>query len=300
MLSIANSLSKARAAGLDRLDADLLLLHALDAALPRQNLRRSWLLAHDKDLLTPAVHSHFQQLTQRRRAGEPLAYIVGRKEFFGLDLKVDPRVLVPRPDTEALVEWALACLDDLLARQPGEVLCLLDLGTGSGAIALAIKQGRPQVAVDAVDASADALTLARSNASALGLDLQWLQGSWFEPVRQRYHVIVSNPPYIQDDDPHLKALAYEPIQALTSGPDGLHDIRQIIAGATGHLAPGGWLLLEHGYDQGPRVRSLLQAAGLQNVTARHDIGGRWRCSGGQWSGDDPDLLGSCTTPGTGR
>lgn len=300
MPTIANSLSKARAAGLDRLDADLLLLHALDTAIPGKPLPRSWLLAHDNDLLTPAVQSHFQHLTQRRCTGEPLAYIVGRKEFFGLDLTVDPRVLVPRPDTEILVEWALACLDDLLARQPDNVLCLLDLGTGSGAIALAIKHGRPQVAVDAVDASADALTLACSNASALGLDLQWLQGSWFEPVRQRYHVIVSNPPYIQDDDPHLNALAYEPIQALTSGTDGLYDIRQIIAGAPDHLAHGGWLLLEHGYDQGPRVQSLLQAAGLQNIAARHDLGGHWRCSGGQWTGDDPEILGSCRTGSTGR
>ena len=286
MVTIANSLSAARAAGLDRLDADLLLLHALDAAVPGKALQRSWLLAHDGDLLTPTVHSHFQQLTQRRCTGEPLAYIVGRKEFFGLDLKVDPRVLVPRPDTEALVEWALACLDELLLRQPGEALRLLDLGTGSGAIALAIKQGRPQVAVDAVDASGDALTLARGNASELGLDLQWLQGSWFEPVRQRYHVIVSNPPYILDADPHLPDLTFEPIAALPSGPDGLHDIRQIITGAAGHLTPGGWLLLEHGFDQGPQVKDLLQAAGLQNIAARLDLGGHWRCTGGQWNGDD--------------
>lgn len=287
MLTIANSLSKARAAGLERLDADLLLLHALKAAVPGQDLQRSWLLAHDGDLLPSSVDSHFQQLLQRRCAGEPLAYIVGRKEFFGLDLKVDPRVLVPRADTEALVEWALACLDDLLRRQPREPLRLLDLGTGSGAIALAVKQGRPQVVVDAVDASGDALTLARSNASELGLDLQWLQGSWFEPVRQRYHVIVSNPPYIQNDDPHLPDLTYEPIAALTSGPDGLQDLRVIVAGAADHLAPGGWLLLEHGYDQGPRVTALLQAGGLQNIAARHDLGGHWRCTGGQCNGDDP-------------
>lgn len=300
MLTIANSLSKARTAGLDRLDADLLLLHALDAAEPGKPLQRSWLLAHDGDLLPPAVDRHFQQLLQRRRAGEPLAYIVGRKEFFGLDLRVDPRVLVPRPDTEALVEWALDCLDALQRHQSGQALRLLDLGTGSGAIALAIKQGRLQVAVDAVDASADALALARSNASELGLDLQWLQGSWFEPVLQRYHVIVSNPPYIQDDDPHLPDLTYEPIDALTSGPDGLRDIRQIIAGASGHLMPGGWLLLEHGFDQGPRVEALLQAAGLQDIAARHDLAGQWRCSGGQWNGNDPGQRGSCTTTDAGR
>ncbi len=287
MPTIANSLSKARAAGLERLDADLLLLHALQTAMPGQKLRRSWLLAHDGDLLTPIVDSHFQQLLMRRCAGEPLAYIVGHKEFFGLDLRVDPRVLVPRPDTETLVEWALACLDDMLAHQPGQALRLLDLGTGSGAIALAIKQGRPQVAVDAVDASAEALTLARSNASDLGLELNWLHGSWFEPVGQRYHVIVSNPPYVQDNDPHLPDLTHEPIAALISGPDGLHDIRQIIASAAIHLEPGGWLLLEHGFDQGHRVKDLLQAAGLQNIAARHDLGGHWRCSGGQWRPNDP-------------
>ncbi len=287
MLTITNSLSAARATGLDRLDADLLLLHALETAKPGQNLRRSWLLAHDSELVTPAVHSHFQQLMQRRCAGEPLAYIVGHKEFFGLDLRVDPRVLVPRPDTEVLVDWALGCLDELLARPSHEPLRLLDLGTGSGAIALAIKAHRPQVAVDAVDASADALTLARDNAAELGLALQWLQGSWFEPVRQLYHVVVSNPPYIQDGDPHLPALSYEPVEALTSGPDGLHDIRQIVAGAGDHLVPGGWLLLEHGFDQGPRVQGLLQAAGLQYIGARRDIAGHWRCSGGQVKSDDP-------------
>jgi len=287
MVTIADSLTKARAAGLDRLEADLLLLHALQSETPGQDLRRSWLLAHDGDLLPSSVDSHFRQLTQRRCTGEPLAYIVGHKEFFGLDLKVDSRVLVPRPDTEALVEWALACLDRQLLCQPRKPLRLLDLGTGSGAIALAIKHGRPQVAVDAVDVSGDALTLARSNASALGLDLQLLQGSWFEPVHQHYHVIVSNPPYIQNDDPHLPALTHEPIAALTSGPDGLHDIRLIVAEASGHLAPGGWLLLEHGYDQGPRVTALLQAAGLENIAARHDLGGHWRCTGGQWDSDDP-------------
>ncbi len=300
MPTIANSLSRARAAGLDRLDADLLLLHALQTGVPGQKLQRSWLLAHDGDLLPPLVDRHFQQLTERRRAGEPLAYIVGRKEFYGLDLRVDARVLVPRPDTEALVEWALACVDDWLLRQPLQSLRLLDLGTGSGAIALAIKQGRPQVAVDAVDRSGDALTLARCNASDLGLDLQWLQGSWFEPIDQRYHMIVSNPPYIRNDDPHLPELNYEPIGALASGPDGLHDIRQIVAGAAAHLVPGGWLLLEHGYDQGPAVTALLQVAGLQNIAARHDLGGHWRCTGGQWNGENPGQPGTCTTPDIGR
>jgi release factor glutamine methyltransferase len=291
MATIANSLSAARAAGLDRLDADLLLLHALSASKPERTLQRSWLLAHDGDDVPPLVQTHFQQMLLRRCAGEPLAYIVGRKEFFGMDLRVDARVLVPRPDTETLVEWALSCLDTLPTHQAQDTSRLLDLGTGSGAIALAIKQARPTVAVDAVDASADALALARSNASELGLDIQWLQGSWFEPVRQRYHVIVSNPPYIEDEDPHLPDLRYEPVQALTSGPDGLNDIRQIIAGASLHLVPGGWLLLEHGFDQGLRVQTLLQAVGLQNVASRHDLGGHWRCTGGQREGDGPGYPG---------
>ncbi|MEO8543663.1 MAG: peptide chain release factor N(5)-glutamine methyltransferase [Burkholderiaceae bacterium] len=282
MSTIAGSLSSARAAGLDRLDADLLLLHALGTAAAELNQRRSWLLAHDADPVEVAVQVRYEELVRRRSGGEPLAYIVGHKEFFGLNLAVDARVLVPRPDTEILVEWALALIDTLPGRKTTAPLRLLDLGTGSGAIALALKHARPLARIDAVDASVAALALARANAARLGLELHWLHSSWFDAVTGQYHAIVSNPPYIRDADPHLPELAHEPAMALTSGPDGLRDIRQIVAGAGRHLAPGGWLLLEHGYDQARTVRELLQTAGFRHVESRRDLGGHWRCTAGQW------------------
>jgi release factor glutamine methyltransferase len=283
MTTLSQCLSAARRAGLDRLDADLLLLHAIGTAPEQLHQRRSWLLAHDDDPVSAAVRAQFDQLVRRRATGEPLAYILGRKEFHGLDLMVDPRVLVPRPDTEILVEWALACID----ATPASPLRLLDLGTGSGAIALAIRHARPLTQVDAVDAHADALVLARANADRLGLAVQWLHGSWFDPVSGRYDVIVSNPPYIREADPHLPDLAHEPLMALTSGPDGLRDIRHIVAHAGQKLAPGGWLLLEHGFDQAMQVRELLEATGFCQVVSRQDLAGHWRCSGGQWNGEDP-------------
>ena len=300
MSSIAHTLAKARSAGLDRLDADLLLLHALGNRATELNQRRSWLLAHDADPVAPDTQALFEQLVLRRRGGEPLAYIVGHKEFFGLDLLVDPRVLVPRADTEVLVEWALACIDQLPLRCTGDPIRLLDLGTGSGAIALAIGHARPLTQVDAVDASAGALELARANAARLGLALQWLEGSWYEPVTGQYDVIVSNPPYVRADDPHLPGLAHEPGTALVSGADGLHDIRHIVNGAAAHLLPDGWLLLEHGFDQGPDVSALLQAAGFRHISARRDLGGHWRCSGGQCNLEDPGQARSCAATAAGR
>jgi release factor glutamine methyltransferase len=296
MTTLSQCLTAARTAGLDRLDADLLLLHAIGVATEHLHQRRSWLLAHDDDPMPAQTQAKFDQLVRRRKAGEPLAYILGHKEFFGLDLLVDPRVLVPRPDTEILVEWALACIDAPSSGTPGAPLRLLDLGTGSGAIALAIQHARPLARVDAVDASADALALARANAERLGLPLQYLQGSWFEPVTGPYDVIVSNPPYIREADPHLPDLSHEPTMALTAGPDGLRDIRHIVEHAGQHLAPGGWLLLEHGFDQGTQVREMLQAAGFHPVASRQDLAGHWRCSGGQWKTDDPGQAGAWATP----
>ncbi len=259
-----------------RLDAQWLLLHALGR--PAQD--RAWLLAHDLDVLAPEVLARFDALARRRAAGEPLAYITGRKEFFGLDLQVDARVLVPRPDTETLVEWALAVLDKEAAAQAPPVT-ILDLGTGSGAVALALKAARPALRVSATDASADALQVARANAARLQLAIEFMQGSWLAPIGGRYHAIVSNPPYIAAQDPHLSALTHEPLRALVSGEDGLHDIRQIILQARAHLHPGGWLLLEHGYDQAAAVRVLLQEAGFEDVQSRRDLGGILRCSGGR-------------------
>lgn len=283
------ALAAARALGLDRLDAQLLLLHALGKPADA----RAWLLAHDTDLLPEAAARQFDALSQRRAAGEPLAYIVGRKEFFGLELQVDSRVLVPRPDTETLVQWALNLLLATASAPPPAALetpaalQVLDLGTGSGAVALALAHslraaGRPARLL-AVDASADALAVASANAGRLGLkNVQFLESSWLEQVSGCFDLIASNPPYIASADPHLAALTHEPLQALSAGADGLDDIRQIIAQAPAHLQPGGWLLLEHGYDQAAQVRALLASQGFGQVQSRQDLAGIERCSGGQW------------------
>lgn len=271
-LTIAQALTAAQAGGLDRLDAQLLLLHALQ----RPAHDRAWLLAHDTDAIEAVANARFLGLCQRRIAGEPCAYLTGSKEFFGLTLSVDARVLVPRPDTETLVEWALACIDAQARPR------VVDLGTGSGAIALAIKAARPAALILAVDASADALQVARANAQRLALPLDFLHGSWFGPVRGRFDLVVSNPPYIAAEDAHLASLVHEPLQALASGPDGLDDIRLLVQQAPEHLEAGGWLLLEHGYDQAAAVRTLLAQAGFLNVQSRTDLAGIERCSGGQW------------------
>jgi len=262
----------ASALGLERLDAQLLLLHALG----RTATERAWLLAHGSDVLTPEVQTAFEGLARRRRAGEPVAYITGTKAFYGLDLLVDPRVLDPRADTETLVEWALELL-------PLDSRCsAVDLGTGSGAIALALQSHRPLCEVHALDFSPDALAVARANAQRLQLPVRFVQGSWLDGVQGRFDVIVSNPPYIAADDPHLAALAFEPSPALAAGADGLDDLRKITAQASAHLKPGGWLLLEHGYRQAAAVRELLQRRGFVDVQSRKDLAGIERCSGACW------------------
>ncbi|MEO8020659.1 peptide chain release factor N(5)-glutamine methyltransferase [Polaromonas sp.] len=275
-LTCVQALSAAQATGLDRLDAQLLLLHALG----KPGSDRAWLLAHDTDALTDGVAQQFERLSQRRASGEPLAYLVGSQEFFGLKLQVDPRVLVPRPDTETLVEWALEQLAE--AELPASAR-VLDLGTGSGAIALALKKARPAVDMTAVDASSDALAVARVNAMAHQLPLSFIQSSWLANVSGHFHVIVSNPPYVANSDEHLIALRHEPLQALAAGEDGLSDLRQIIEHAPGYLHPQGWLLLEHGYDQAQAVRALLVLRGFTEVQSRNDLAGITRCSGGRWA-----------------
>ncbi|HEX5355950.1 MAG TPA: peptide chain release factor N(5)-glutamine methyltransferase [Aquabacterium sp.] len=268
-LTIAQAQQHARQLGVDRLDAQLLLCEALQQG-------RAWLLAHDTDTLTPPQQTRYLSELQRRAAGEPLAYIVGEKEFFGLTLQVSRDVLVPRPDTETLVEWALSLIPDQTATT------VLDLGTGSGAIALAIQHARPKAQVTAVDASEPALQIAQNNARVWSLPVRFRLGSWLAPVAgERFDLIVSNPPYIAEGDPHMAALGFEPKQALTSGPDGLEDLRQIIATAPANLQPGGWLLLEHGYDQAVAVAQLLRDHGFSNVSTRFDLGGQARCTGGQ-------------------
>ncbi|WP_200843401.1 peptide chain release factor N(5)-glutamine methyltransferase [Pantoea sp. 18069] len=266
------ALRQAQQAGLSRIDAQLLLLHAVG----RPDAGRAWLLTHDTDALTPEQQQAFDALAARRLAGEPVAYLTGRKEFYGLALQIDARVLDPRPDTETLVDWALEVLADWNAPR------IVDLGTGSGAIALALQQQRPDASVWAVDASADALTVARGNAHSLDLHVQFAQGSWLQALApgQLFDAIVSNPPYIAADDPHLAALTHEPLCALASGADGLADIRAIIEQSPAHLAPGGWLLIEHGWDQAPAVQALLRAAGFAAVQSRNDLAGIARCTGG--------------------
>ena len=276
-LRVAQALAQGLALGLPRLDVHMLLL----LALQRNPHDRAWLLAHDQDMLPPEAVSRYNALLQRRHSGEPLAYLRGTKEFFGLNLQIDARVLDPRDDTETLVEWALACLATLNLPTPR----VLDLGTGSGAIALALRAQYPQAQVWASDASADALAVAQENAQWLGLPLHTVQSHWFEALAgQCFDLLVSNPPYIADNDPHLPALRHEPRRALVSGADGLDDLRILTREAPAHLNAGGWLLLEHGHDQAPAVRAMLAAAGFQSVQSRCDLAGIERCSGGLWPG----------------
>lgn len=262
------ALTAAATLGVARLDAQLLLLHALR----RSSDDRAWLLAHDTDVLQPDSATSFQASCARRASGEPLAYLTGHKEFFGIDLAVDLRVLVPRPETETLVEWALEL--------PG-IASAVDLGTGSGAIAIALKHARPGLQVTMVDASAGALEVARANAARLGLAIESRQASWFEGLERRFDLIVSNPPYVADGDAHLEALSHEPRDALVSGADGLDAIRAIAGEAPRHLTAGGWLLMEHGHDQAARVGALLAQAGFTDIATRADLAGIPRCTGGK-------------------
>lgn len=268
-MTVAEALLQAASQGLDALDAQLLLAQVLGR--PHD---RAWLRAHDSDALPPSAAQAYAGLCQRRQAGEPVAYLLGRKEFFGLDLAVDGRVLVPRPDTETLVEWALEL-------HGPTALQVVDLGTGSGAIALALQQARPAWQVWAVDASEAALAVAQANAQSLDLPIRLQRANWLDGVPGFFELIVSNPPYIAQGDPHLPALAHEPLSALVAGPDGLDDIRRIIEQASRKLRPGGCLLLEHGHDQAAAVRELLRAAGFSSVDSRKDLAGIERCTGGR-------------------
>ncbi|MGA0925572.1 MAG: peptide chain release factor N(5)-glutamine methyltransferase [Burkholderiaceae bacterium] len=275
--SIADALRWATSAGIDRLDGQLLLLHAVG----RPNHDRSWLVAHDDQRLQAPEVGTFEALVARRLAGEPLAYIVGVKEFFGLSFGVSNAVLIPRPDTETVVQWALQTIKAL--ETDASAPHILDLGTGSGAIALAIKSQAPQCLVTAIDASATALAQAARNGQQLGLDVTWRQSDWFASVDHvLFDVIVSNPPYIAANDPHLRDLRHEPLSALASGADGLDDLRHIIAHSGPYLREGGWLLLEHGYDQAKPVAELLKAAGFKAIGHQTDLGGVTRCTGGRW------------------
>ena len=271
--TLAQCLQAAQAQGLARVDAQLLLMWSLG----RNPHDRAWLIAHDDEPLPEAAAARWAKALQRRLDGEPVAYILGEQAFFGLNLRVGPGVLVPRPDTETLVQWAL----DLTPDQ-ASVRCW-DVGTGSGAIALALCRERPRWSITASDLSEEALRVAQDNAERLGFDVRWAQGPWLAAVpNELFDLIVSNPPYIAEGDPHLRALHHEPLSALTAGADGLDDLRTLITQAPDRLSAGGWLLLEHGHDQAPAVRSLLSQAGFTQVNSRKDLAGIERCSGGHW------------------
>ncbi|WP_368191676.1 peptide chain release factor N(5)-glutamine methyltransferase [Aeromonas sp. s8] len=250
-----------------RADADVLLCHLLGC-------RRSYLMTWPERELDAAQQATLQGWLARRLNGEPIAHLVGEREFWSLPLKVSPATLIPRPDTEVLVEQALTKI-------PQGPRAVLDLGTGTGAIALALKSERPELDVWAVDRMADAAALARENSAALGLPIEVRDGSWFEPLGEpdrdntpRFAVIVSNPPYIDGADPHLEQgdVRFEPRSALVADDAGLADIRHIVVHAPAYLLPDGWLLLEHGWDQGEAVRQLLRDGGYREVATVRDYG----------------------------
>jgi len=258
-----------------RLEAQILIARALD-------VDRAWLIAHDRDVLTVAQLDAIESLIARRANGEPVAYMLAEREFYGFSFKVTPDVLIPRPDTELLVEAALEHLSRLNPYR------ILDLGTGSGVIAITLALQRPLSTVLAVDASPAALAIAQNNARRLGAaNVACITGNWYAMLDvKNFDIIVSNPPYIAASDPHLTSgdLRFEPRQALASGADGLDDLRQIIAGAPAHLAEGGWLLLEHGCDQAAAVTALLQQHGFAAIRTLQDLAGLDRVSTGRWPG----------------
>lgn len=270
-MRVAEALAHARALGLARLDAQLLLSRRLQQS-------RTWLLAHDDDLMTAQAWAAFESDVARRAGGEPLAYIVGQREFHGLTLQVTPSVLVPRPETELLVDWGLEHL--AARRRAGSPLTAIDLGTGSGAIALAIKHRHPAVGMMAVDRSQDALQVARANARSLALEIEFAFSDWWAAAAGRtFDLALANPPYIDADDGHLQQLSHEPADALTPGRDGMSAIREVIQGAPMHLNAGAVLLVEHGYDQAPAVRDLLGRNGFFDIETRNDLAGIPRCTG---------------------
>ena len=261
-----------QAVAIDRVDAEWLLAHSLQTP-------RSWLFAHSGDAVPAEAAVRFAALLARRQAGEPVAYLTGSQGFWTLDLAVSPATLVPRPETELLVERALARIPVNSASH------VADLGTGSGAIALAIAKERPHTAVIATDASAAALEVARGNAARNGItNVEFREGDWLAPLAgETFDLIASNPPYVAAGDPHLARgdLRHEPPRALSSGADGLDAIRAIVAAAPRHLVPGGWLLLEHGLEQAAAIRALLEQAGFAEVETVQDLERRDRVSLGR-------------------
>lgn len=258
-----------------RRDTEILLSHCLGRP-------RTWLYTWPEQEVAPACAQQFRQLLDQRRRGRPVAYLVGEREFWSLSFLVNDATLIPRADTETLVNWALEL------PLPHDA-CVLDLGTGAGTIALAIASARPDWQVAALDASAAALEVARANSERMGLQrVQFLHSHWYGAVHgRRFHALLGNPPYIAADDPHLLQgdLRFEPAAALVSPEQGLADLHHLIAGAPAHLHDGGWLLLEHGFEQAAAVRAMLREAGFQSVSTRCDLAGHERISGGAWHAD---------------
>jgi len=244
------------------------------------NVPPAWLIAHDTDALGEMQTARFEALLQRRLAGEPVAYLTGTREFYGRPFQVSPDVLIPRPDTELLVELALARIP------PDQAMEVLDLGTGSGCIAITLALERPLAHVTAVDRSTAALAISQRNAETLGARVEFLTSDWFAALAdRRFDLIVSNPPYIAAADPHLACgdVRFEPLTALAAGHDGLADLRRLTAAACAHLKPGGALLLEHGYDQADAVQALLRINGIRHPQSWADLAGILRVSGGELS-----------------
>jgi release factor glutamine methyltransferase len=265
------ALSEQAGAEQARRDAQVLLGHSLGVS-------RAWLTAHREDSADAGMAGRFRMLLKQRAVGQPVAYLTGKREFYGREFGVTPDVLIPRPDTETLVEAALGKLP------PGLRSDVLDLGTGSGCIAATLCLERPAARVVAVEISASALGVARKNAEALGARIEFLQGTWFAPLSgRRFDLIVSNPPYIPGADPHLRRgdLRFEPSMALAAGNDGLDEIRRIVGEAPEYLNPAGWLLFEHGYDQAEASRNLLLGAGFGKLVSAPDLAGIPRVAGGQ-------------------
>ena len=272
LLAAATALLARNPAADPRVEAEILLAHVVGTS-------RARLWARPESAVDAGRAAAFLGLARRRAVGEPVAYLVGWREFWTLDLEVGPAVLIPRPETELIVERALALLPASGAAR------VADLGTGSGAVALALAAERPDWHVVATDSSVAALTVARRNAERLGLNVELREGDWGGAFRagETFDLIASNPPYVATGDPHLTEgdLPWEPAAALTAGADGLDAIRRILGAAVAHLAAGGWLLLEHGAEQGPAVRALLAAAGFVAVSTLRDLAGLERVSGGR-------------------
>ena len=257
---------------IDRAEAEILLADIL-------KVERAWLFAHSEDLVAEPALTIFTDHAQARQNGEPLAYVLGYRDFRSLRLSVNRHVLIPRRETEHLVEWAIECIDAGARR-------VLDLGTGSGAIALACKSERPDAMLTAIDCSLEALACAKANAGTLGVQVEWLESDWFEQLGvARWDLLVSNPPYICASDAHLQQgdLPAEPDGALIGGQSGLESIEHIVEQAPDYLVSGAWLLLEHGFDQADAVTTCLQDRGFQRISSRRDWSGQPRMTGGQWT-----------------